>query len=250
MNPSNDLMLTPSKNELEVLQTVATQCAQSGFYKRIGGVPQLIAIALTARELGLPLMASINGGINIIEGRPEISARMLNALILRAGGKIQIKKLDDSGCWLVGVRGDQIMEASFTWYDAVKAGLSGKKNWVTYRQDMLWSRAISRLSRRLWADLIGAAYVEGEISGSETVTPVVTEEVQEIKEIHVQEDSKEVEEFIESFGEDKDNFKKYMDYVLEYYKGQLTAAHFVKEFKEKHDQKMPMFQLWKEKHAA
>lgn len=35
--------------------------------------------------------------------------------------------------------------------------------WAKYPEDMIYARALSRLARRLFADVIGTAYVEGEI---------------------------------------------------------------------------------------
>ncbi len=58
--------------------------------------------------------------------------------------------------------------ASFSLDDARRAGLvrSGG-GWEKYASDMLFARCISRLARRLFADVISTAYVEGEIDRSE-----------------------------------------------------------------------------------
>ena len=46
--------------------------------------------------------------------------------------------------------------------------MRGGGGWEKYASDMLFARCISRLARRLFADVISTAYVEGEIDREES----------------------------------------------------------------------------------
>jgi hypothetical protein len=136
-------------------------------YKNLGSEAAIVMISMAAYELGIPYSMDLSGGINVIQGKAEISARTLNALLLRAGHKVQTLKHDETGCWLKGIRGDTktVYEASFTIQEASEAGLLSKDVWKKYKKDMLWARAISRLARTMGPDTIGTYYVEGEATG-------------------------------------------------------------------------------------
>jgi hypothetical protein len=95
-----------------------------------------------------------------------MSARLMTMRIRQGGHMLKLKHLDHEGCTVYGKRTDtgEDMEASYTFQEAKEAGLVKQDgNWMKFRQDMLWARAISRLARRLFPDVIGTAYVEGEI---------------------------------------------------------------------------------------
>lgn len=177
--------LIPSNHELTVYQVMARNAAQSQLYKQLNEA-QIMMIMLAARELGLPPMLALNGGICCIQGRVELSSRVMTQMIRQRGHSIQIKDLNKQRCTLIGKRCDNgdTMEVSFTWEDAKEAGLTGKAVWKSYCEDMLYARALSRLARRLFADVIGTAYVEGEISGEVvSVQPVHTPPVDEEAEL-------------------------------------------------------------------
>jgi hypothetical protein len=54
--------------------------------------------------------------------------------------------------------------ATFTLDDAEAAGLAGKKNWKQYQESMLTWRAVSKLCRNLFSDVVlGAGYVPEEL---------------------------------------------------------------------------------------
>lgn len=179
--------LIPSNHELTVYQVMARNAAQSQLYKQLSEA-QIMMIMLAARELGIPPMLSLNGGIACIQGRVELSARLMCQMIRQRGHSVQVKEVNKQRCILVGRRCDNgdTMEVSFSWDDAKEAALTGKAVWKQYCEDMLYARALSRLARRLFADVIGTAYVEGEVSGEIVhVEPVHTQPVDEEAEIKV-----------------------------------------------------------------
>lgn len=174
--------LITTSNDLQVLQTIAKTAHSSGLYNGVGGAEKILMILLAANDLGIKPTIALNGGIWNIQGKIEISARLMTSMIRRVGHSISIKECSDKVCILKGKRADNGDEAevSFSWDDATKAGLSGRDVWKKYAQDMLYARAMSRLARRLFPDVIGTAYVEGEIRDGDiidvTPQPALAEE--------------------------------------------------------------------------
>lgn len=125
----------------------------------------IFAIVSKAKSLGLDPFDAINGGLYEVHGKIEMPAMTMNQLIRMGGHSVRVKELDDSKCTLTGKRKDNgdIMEVSFTYQEAQRAGIAKSGNWDKYRQDMLFARALSRLGRRLFPDLLKGCYVEGEI---------------------------------------------------------------------------------------
>jgi len=157
----------PSSDELKNLQLIAMTAFKSGLYK--GSAEAIIMTLLTARELNVGPMLALNGGVFNINGKVELSARLLGTLIRRSGHIIKVVESTAIKCTLQGIRTDNqdSTETSFTVEEAKKAGLFKiGGGWDKYPEDMCYARALSRLARRLFPDVIGNAYVEGEISGA------------------------------------------------------------------------------------
>jgi hypothetical protein len=194
--------LIPSEHEMMVFHTMAEQAVESKMYKGIGDKAGVMMIMLAARELGLPPMQSLNGGINIIQGKVELSARMMNALMRRAGITIEVKESTDERCTLVGHRGLPTT-VSYTLEDARKAGLiKAGGGWVKNPKDMCFARAISRLARQIAPDLIGGCYVEGEIGGeiipqTEDVKPLYTSSYEDLQKVIPEADHELFREYFE-----------------------------------------------------
>ena len=165
--------LVPSDHEMMVYSVMAEQAVSSKMYRGIGDKAGVMMIMLAARELQIPPMQALNGGINIINGKVEISARMMSALIRKAGHIIKIKESTDANCTLQGKRVDtgEIEEVSFSLLDAQKGGLVKQGGgWTKFPKDMCFARALSRLARQLFSDVVGIGYVEGEIKANEGVS--------------------------------------------------------------------------------
>jgi hypothetical protein len=109
---------------------------------------------------------------HIIEGQPTLKPEIQLALVRQAGHSVSVKQSSVDAVVLVGRRSDtgDTAEVSYTIEDAKRANLVGKGNWKTYPEDMLFARAVSRLNRRLFQDvLLGCAYVPEELGA--TVNP-------------------------------------------------------------------------------
>lgn len=158
--------------QIKAIEMIAEHAHASKHFEKLGGKSGIFCIAKYAEELGLPPMVCLFGGMKPVLGNIEIAPRMMNAMIRKAGHKIEIVESTDIICKLKGTRHDTKDEyiCSYAIDDAKKAGLvrSGG-GWEKYPSDMLFARCLSRLARRLFADVISSAYVEGEISDSEYV---------------------------------------------------------------------------------
>jgi hypothetical protein len=206
----NELAISTSFNAFTAM---AKKCHASGLYPNYNSEDKIFAILMTAHELNIGYMQALNGGLSLIKGRVELSARLLNSMLRKAGVRIVIKQSDTKGCILEGTRPDtgDICTAQFLEEDARRAGLLGKDNWKMYPADMYFARAISILARRLAPDTIGESYVQGEISelgkpNPEQLEPSVDVEVSAVPYPGID----PYDDYIESFKEDKEFFIKFM----------------------------------------
>lgn len=159
--------LIPSENEIKAIEVMAKNAVDSKFFHNLNGFGGIFSIALYARELGLPPMQCLFGGMHNIQGKIELSARLMNSMIRKAGHRIEIIESSDTKCTLKGSRKDsgETSTISFSLDDAKRAGIYREgSGWTKWPSDMLFARALSRLARRLFPDIIGTAYVEGELS--------------------------------------------------------------------------------------
>lgn len=239
--------LVPVEHEMQVYQTMAKQAVESKFYRNFGDTAAVMSIMLSARELGISPMSALNGGLNIIQGKVEISARMMNALIRRAGHSIITKESTEKACKLIGKRGDtkDSEEVGFTIEEAKNANLvKSGGGWQKFPSDMLYARALSRLARRLFPDVIGCCYVEGEIQA--------TTQESAIPEPHENLESAEME-VVEGgnvydmcpLEKDRKEFETYVDLVHK--KFGVDYAEIQRKFKENPTEFMEKFNKWREK---
>lgn len=237
----------PSEHEMMVYHTMAEQAVSSKMYRGIGEKAGVMMIMLSARELGIPPMQALNGGINIINGKAEISARMMSALIRKNGHEIKIKEISDTSCTLMGIRADtkQSEEASFTVADAQKAGLiKPNGGWVKCPKDMCFARALSRLARQLFSDVIGIGYVEGEIRASEAEI-IVPDDVPMVEVHNPEQEKEELQRLLEMFDkEDRFLVMEYIQVVMKHFN--WSQAECVKKFLEEKDL-IDKFSKWKSK---
>lgn len=166
---------------------------QSPHYKKMGA-EGVFAIVEKAKSVGVSPIDALNGGMYYVRGKVEMSASMMNQLIrMNRHSLTKDKKSNDSVCILHGRRadnGDTWVE-SFSIEDAKRAGLLTNPTWKTYPKDMLFARALSRLARQLFPDVIKGCYVQGEISAIPVeevhvdtyadVTDVSAEEISELE---------------------------------------------------------------------
>jgi hypothetical protein len=164
----------PNAQEIEQLINFCKVMASSPFYQKLGpgGV---MAIYLTAKERDLPFMACLNGGLHSVDGKITYSALMIDALIMKAGHKTKLLRLDEKGCTVRFTRGDrkgdadyEPLEFSYTLEDARIAGYLSKNNWKNNPKPMLYSRCITGGARIHMAEVMVGVLVQGELVGTDS----------------------------------------------------------------------------------
>lgn len=173
MNTNEDL-----NTKLENLTRYCASIKKLPLYKDRSEM-DIFAIVSTAIKLDVDPFIALNGGFTCTKGKVEMTARLMNAKIREGKHSItKDSKSDDTVCILHGKRSDtqDTWTESFSLEDARKANLLSSPVWKNYTRDMLFARALSRLARQLFPDIIGNTYVEGEISSDPNIP-----HIQEVK---------------------------------------------------------------------
>lgn len=160
--------------EIKNTQEMCRLLMQAPHYKRMGA-EGIYAVVEKAKSIGVSPLEALNGGMYYVQGKVELTSAMMNHLIRANGHSItKDKRSDETICILHGKRkdnGDTWVE-SFSIQDAKQAGIY-RNQWFKYPKDMLFARALSRLARQLFPDIIKGCYVQGEISDAPPLnTPI------------------------------------------------------------------------------
>lgn len=150
--------------EIKEIPTACKELMKMGHFQKLGEAG-IFAIICKAKVLGMDLMDALSGGLYFVGGKVEMASITMNQIIRRAGHSIRKdEESDNTQCILHGKRADNgdMWTASFTIEEAKRANIL-KGAWLTYPQDMLFARALSRLARQLFPDVIKGCYVQGEI---------------------------------------------------------------------------------------
>ena len=141
-----------------------------------GKAPDIVAAGLAGRAFGWDVMAAMRN-FHVIEGQASMKPEAMLGLVRQAGHSVVIE--NEAGMAVAnGKRVDtgDTYEATFTLADAQAAGLAGKKNWQQYEESMLTWRAVSKLCRVLFSDVVlGAGYVPEEMGAEVDVDGVPIE---------------------------------------------------------------------------
>lgn len=177
--------LVPSKDEFDIIQTIAKTASESKYFDKLGGPAGVMSIALYAREIGVPPMTALMGGFTNVMGKITMSAELMHSLIRQSGHKLKIMKSTNEVCEIWGKRKDTGEEYTAVYHidDAKRAFLVKKDGgWEKNPSDMLFARCISRLRRRLFPDVATKSYVEGEFDEKDTFEQGPTITVESTKE--------------------------------------------------------------------
>lgn len=151
--------------EFENAQKLTKMLLQTKHYSKMGE-EGIFAIVQKAKSIGMDPLDALNGAMYFTNGRVELSANAMNYLIRAAGHSItKDAKSTHEVCILHGKRKDNgdTWTASFSITEAKKAGIF-RNVWEKYTDDMLFARALTRLARQLFPDVIKGCYVEGEVN--------------------------------------------------------------------------------------
>lgn len=184
MNPTDkNKSLTPSLQEMDQLLKFCDVLSKAQFYQKLGA-GGVLAIFLTSRELGVPFMTALNGGMYNIEGKVVLSAQLMNMMIIQAGHFTTILNLDEKECRIQFCRSDRKgaeskFEYSYTIDQAKSAGYLNKDNWKKHPKDMLFARCLSGGAKKFMPDVIMNAYVAGELEDDKNSIDAVCSEISE-----------------------------------------------------------------------
>ena len=120
----------------------------------------IAACILYGHEVGLPPMAALQL-VNVIEGKPGLSAAGQRALILAHGHRIWVEEQTVTRATVCSQRRGEERVSTTTWTidDAERARLRHKDNWTKYPRNMLVARATGDNARGNFMDVLaGLAY--------------------------------------------------------------------------------------------
>lgn len=151
---------------LQVKLQVCKMLRESGFCPVAFKTDAAVFAAVTyGQEIGFSPMQAIQS-IDVIQGKPTLSAQGMKALVQSKGGKIRDLEWTDKICTLEGDRDGFKQTATFTIQEAATMGLTNKDNWKRMPKLMLYARAVSILCRNLWADYLKGFYSTEEMRDS------------------------------------------------------------------------------------
>ncbi len=132
-----------------------------------GKQADILATILTGAELGLAPMQSLRG-IQIIKGKPTLSADTMGALCKRRSDVCEHLSLTASsptGCtYETKRRGEKPTTMTFTIEDAQRAGLAGSDTYRKFPAAMLRARCLSAICRAVYPDLCLGLYDPDELA--------------------------------------------------------------------------------------
>lgn len=155
---------TKSLIEIEHTQKMCQALMRMPHYNKMGEVG-VFTIVQKARSIGLNPLDALNGAMYFVNGKVELASNTMNYMIRIKGHSVcKDTRSTPECCILRGKRADNgdTWIASFSIDDAKRAGIY-KNTWEKYPEDMLFARALSRLARQLFPDVIKGCYVEGEL---------------------------------------------------------------------------------------
>lgn len=182
-------------NNLEEMTKFANTLISSGIlppnYKTAESV---IATIIQGKELGLKAMTALQN-IHFISGKPTLGTNAISALIRGRGVDFQtikdaepIKNAEGKTIDLITTirffRYSNVVnkvleeDCSFTWNDAVAAGLTGKDVWKKFPKAMIFARCLSMGARRVANDILLGVYETTEMADSTNTNYNLDEEGQ------------------------------------------------------------------------
>ena len=158
--------LLPSKDVWTHWKAQGSELIKSGFLPDAIKTPeQFLAIVLKGRECGVPPMQACSH-INIIKGKPTMSAELMLSQILKncPTAKIWFPVRSDECVEVRCIRAGRENVFRYSIQDAKRAGLLNKSSWQMYPRAMLHARVVSEMARSVFPDCInGISYTPEEL---------------------------------------------------------------------------------------
>lgn len=158
----------------------AAVLVRSGFLPdSIKTAEQAVAVILTGEELGIPKMLALRS-INVIKGKPTLSADLMAALIHREidkhkDGLFDVQPPTATECTVRFRRWgkEEVKTFTFTMEDAKRSGVAAtNQNYARHPKAMLKARAVSGAARIEFQDVISGLYAPEELDDGEPA-PIV-----------------------------------------------------------------------------
>jgi hypothetical protein len=148
------------------------------------GVDDMLAAVLVGREIGIGPMEAINS-IYLVNGRTSMEAKLMSALIHRAGHKIKAKVAVTKTVITCYRRDpythelDEVGTVEFGAADAKRAKLDGKSTYEQYPQFMHTWRALGLAARLYYADcLAGIGHIPEEVGAIDDIETSVPDDLE------------------------------------------------------------------------
>lgn len=156
----NEIVRSHQVQTMDEIEKAARAMAASGYFKDSNAVAQAVVKILAGRELGFGAFSSMTG-VNIIQGKPAISANLMASTIKRSGKyNYRIVEHTDTRCSIdFFENSEKIGTSTYTLDDAKKAGIANNQNWTKYPKNMLFARAISNGVRWHCPDVMNGSVV-------------------------------------------------------------------------------------------
>ena len=168
-------------NDVSNTRAMAKKLMETKHYQKIGE-DGIFAICMAAQANGIDQRNALNGEMYYVQGRVGMAAEAMNKYIRMAGHSVSLVKLDDTGCTIRGKRKDtgDTAEITFGIEDMKSAG----KNYDKNKKDMFWARALSRLKRILFPDILTKIYEKGECEDMALADAEVMDS-QDVKQLYI-----------------------------------------------------------------
>jgi hypothetical protein len=171
----NTLAYEPT--DLDQAFRMAQILVSSGLTPRGVDTPQkAFLIMAQGRELGLSTMQSL-GNIYVVEGKVSLSSDLMAAMVLKSSVCEYLRVVEmtpERATYAAKRKGGAEFRYSFSWEDAVKAGLTNRPNYKANPADMLRHRALSKCVRAVFPDVVAGLYSRDEAEDIVDVTPRTT----------------------------------------------------------------------------
>jgi hypothetical protein len=178
--------------------------------KSYQGKPQNVLLAIEyGRSIGLDPITAINM-THVVQGKPTASAQLVNALVRRAGHRLQVRgDANSATCRIIRNDDPFVFEATWDMDRAKTAGVLSNPVWKSYPQAMLKARAITECARDACPEVLaGIAYTAEEIGGEveiverQTTTPELAVDGTEVHEAEIVDDLSDPALIEDNFGAD------------------------------------------------
>jgi len=141
----------------------------------ITNAAQLMMVFLAGYEYGMSAMESLNA-FYIVDGKITIYGSAVVAQLKRNGFKVKWGACDDNEANVVIIDPDgEEHGEKYTYAEAMKSGLGTKRNWVSYRKNMLRWKAVSNAVRFFCPEVLSGFYLKEEIEAEEDAPKPVIE---------------------------------------------------------------------------